>query len=65
MEMGIAAPAFADDPLVAGMTLVKVAHVTQLRQTIDSLRSRYPAPGTFVWTDAALVAGVGRSRPSS
>jgi YD repeat-containing protein len=30
---------FTDDPLVAGNTLVKGAHVAQLRQAIDSVRS--------------------------
>jgi hypothetical protein len=50
-------PTFEDDPLAAGSTLVKVVHVTELRQRIDDLRARY-ALGAFAWTDATIVAGV-------
>jgi len=34
-------PAFADDPLVAGVTPVKRAHLNDLRARIDWLRNRY------------------------
>ena len=52
-----ALPTFTDDPLQAGVSPVKLIHVTELRQRIDDLRARF-ALGAFAWTDAALVAGV-------
>jgi hypothetical protein len=47
---------FSDDPLAAGLTIVKAAHITELRQRIDALRARYLLP-VFSWTDATLSAG--------
>src|SRR5436309_2435105 len=49
--------AFADDPLAAGVTLVKAVHVTDLRLAIDRERTRRSLP-SFSWTDPVLVAGV-------
>src|SRR5438034_1281740 len=49
--------AFADDPLAAGVTLVKAVHVTDLRLAIDRERTRRSLPW-FSWTDPVLVAGV-------
>lgn len=44
---------FTDDPLAAGVTAVKGAHVTQLRQAVAAVRSTAGlAPAS--WTDAAL-----------
>lgn len=48
--------AFTDDPLVAGVTLVKAVHVTELRGRIDVLRAGTGLPA-FAWTDAALTSG--------
>ncbi|HEX7486141.1 MAG TPA: hypothetical protein VF332_08315 [Vicinamibacterales bacterium] len=49
-----ALPPFTDDPLTARGTVVKAAHITELRQRVDQLRARYGlAP--FGWTDASLV----------
>jgi hypothetical protein len=51
-----ALPPFTDDPLTARGTVVKAAHITELRQRVDQLRARYGlAP--FGWTDASLVPG--------
>jgi uncharacterized delta-60 repeat protein len=47
---------FTDDPLQAGVTPVKVVHVSELRQRIGELRARY-ALTPFAWTDSALAAG--------
>jgi hypothetical protein len=48
---------FTDDPLAARATPVKALHFTELRQAIDSLRTRF-CLGAFVWTDATIGAGV-------
>ena len=47
---------FTDDPVVAGDTVVRTVHFTELRERIDALRvreglQRYP------WTDRRLVSG--------
>ena len=44
---------FTDGPLVAGETVVKAAHVIELRQRIDVLLARSDRPG-FQWTDGTL-----------
>ena len=50
-------PSFTDDPLVAGVTPVKVVHITELRQAIATLRARQGlAP--VAWTDPTIVARV-------
>ena len=48
---------FTDDPIVAGSTVVKAVHITELRDRIDALRvglgmTRYP------WTDSTIISGV-------
>jgi List-Bact-rpt repeat protein len=48
---------FTDDPLVAGMTLIKVVHVTELRLAIDQERTRRGL-AAFTWTDAVLTPGI-------
>ena len=48
-------PTFTDDPLVAGATVVKAVHVTELRQAIAALRARYSL-SSLAWTDAVLNA---------
>ena len=50
------AAAFTDDPLVAGTTVIKAVHITELRSRIDALRSRFNLQ-TYAWTDAGLAAG--------
>ncbi len=52
-----AAPVFTDDPLSVRRTLVKRAHVTELRQAIASLRARYGLAAA-AWTDDPLTAQV-------
>ena len=47
---------FTDDPIVAGVTVVKAAHVIQLRQRIDALLARGGRP-RFPWTDRTLRPG--------
>jgi alpha-tubulin suppressor-like RCC1 family protein len=34
-------PAFTDNPLTAGVTVIKAVHVTELRSRIDAVRTRY------------------------
>ncbi|HEX3067832.1 MAG TPA: Ig-like domain repeat protein [Thermoanaerobaculia bacterium] len=49
---------FSDDPLVAGTTLVKAIHLTQLRTAVNALRSTAGLlPATF--TDPSLGIGSG------
>lgn len=52
----IVGAAFTDDPLVAGSTLIKVVHVTELRTQIDAARSAYGL-AAHSWTDSTLTAG--------
>jgi len=48
-------PTFTDDPLTPRVTVARVVHVTELRQGIDELRSRYGL-AAFPWTDGPPVA---------
>jgi len=48
-------PTFTDDPLIAGATVIKAVHVTELRQAIAALRARYSL-SSLAWTDAVLDA---------
>jgi hypothetical protein len=48
--------AFEDDPLVPGVTQVKVVHIQELRNRIGALRSRFGLQ-PFSWRDGTLVAG--------
>jgi glucose/arabinose dehydrogenase len=48
---------FADDPLVARLTVVKAVHVTDLRVAIDQERTRR-ALARFAWTDPVLTPGI-------
>jgi hypothetical protein len=52
-------PSFTDDPVQPGVTVVKAAHIVELRQAADALRGRY-ALAAFPWTDGNLEAGVTR-----
>ena len=55
-KLGALSAPFTDDPLVAGSSLVRATHITELRTRIDALRARYSlAP--FTWTDPTLAAG--------
>ena len=48
---------FMDDPIVPGVTVVKAAHLNELRIRIDALRSVRDLP-PFNWTDPTLGSGV-------
>lgn len=48
---------FTDDPLTARVTRVRAVHIVELRQRIDTLRSRYSL-SPMSWTDNPLVIGV-------
>ena len=48
---------FTDDPLVAGTTLVKSAHVTELRTAVNAVRT-LAGLGAGTYTDPTLTAGV-------
>ena len=52
---------FTDDPLQLGVTPVKAVHFTELRMTIDAVRSVAGLLG-FFWTDPVLRSGVTRVR---
>ena len=49
---------FTDDSLVAGVTVVKRVHLTELRTRIDALRARYGGLPAFSYTDPEITAGV-------
>jgi glucose/arabinose dehydrogenase len=48
---------FTDDPLVAGSTVVKSLHVTELRSRIGALRLR-EGLSAFPWSDSNLTPGI-------
>lgn len=47
---------FTDDPLQAGITPIKAAHITELRTYVNTLRIRYGL-AAVVWIDPTLGAG--------
>jgi hypothetical protein len=47
---------FTDDPLVAGVTIIKAIHITELRNRIDALRTARNL-GPYSWTDATITPG--------
>jgi hypothetical protein len=49
--------AFTDNPLAAGTTVVKAAHITELRTAINTARTRNGLTAVS-WTDPTLTAGV-------
>lgn len=49
---------FTDESLVAGVTVVKRVHLTELRTRIDALRARFGGLPAFSYTDPAITAGV-------
>jgi hypothetical protein len=49
-------PVFTDDPLQAGVTRVKLVHLTELRAAAEALRAGYGLPAV-AWTDPLPVAG--------
>ena len=52
---------FTDDPIVAGVTVVKAVHFTELRERIDVLRGRFGL-AAFSWLDPTLGNGVTTAR---
>ena len=48
---------FTDDPLVAGVTAIKAAHIRELRGRIDALRARYGGRPSYAYTDATIAEG--------
>ncbi|HEU4887488.1 MAG TPA: M57 family metalloprotease [Thermoanaerobaculia bacterium] len=48
---------FTDDPLVAGATKVKAAHITQLRTAVNAVRT-LASLGAGSYTDPTITAGV-------
>jgi hypothetical protein len=49
---------FTDDPLVAGTSVIRAVHITELRTRIDALWTRYGLSPPFGWTDPSLTAGI-------
>lgn len=48
---------FTDDPLTLGISVIKAAHITELRQRIDAVRLGKGLT-VFPWTDPTLTPGV-------
>ena len=46
---------FTDEPVTAGVTVIKGVHITELRARVDILRARYGVPA-FNWMDPAIGA---------
>jgi hypothetical protein len=55
--MRVASPPFTDPTLTAGATVVKAVHITELRQAIATLRTRYGL-SPVSWTDSTLTSGL-------
>jgi hypothetical protein len=53
---GFLVRAFSDDPLTPAVTVVKAAHVNELRARIDVQRVRFGLPA-YAWTDPTLTGG--------
>lgn len=49
-------PTFTDDPLTVGATGVKKVHITELRDAIATLRTRYSL-SAVTWTDSTITVG--------
>lgn len=47
---------FSDDPLTTGQTVVKAAHIVELRSAVNTLRGNNGL-GAFFFTDPVLAAG--------
>lgn len=54
---------FSDNPLVEGRTPIKAAHITELRQRVADLRTKYSL-AAITWTDPGLAAGAAPIRPA-
>lgn len=52
---------FTDDPLTSQVTPVKAVHITELRQAINTLRSRNGL-GAFTYSDPTLTVGVTQAK---
>ena len=57
VTVGSAVRAFTDHPLVRGVTPIRAAHVTELRERIDALRAA-AGLARFGWTGPVITAGV-------
>jgi uncharacterized delta-60 repeat protein len=55
-----ARPAFTDDPLVSGLTVLRAIHIQELRDRINALRRRFNVSDA-VWTDATLTGIAARA----
>ena len=52
----VAPTGFTDAPLVAGVTPIKVIHITELRTRIDALRALYPPLGAYPYAETITSA---------
>lgn len=57
INFSLVAAVFTDDPLVLGGTMIKAAHITELRYRINGLRTRFSL-SFFTWTDPVIQQGV-------
>ena len=51
----VPSPAFTDDPIVAGVTVLRAVHIMELRARIDALRLRFGLVA-MAWTDTTLAS---------
>jgi hypothetical protein len=56
VELGNPSGSFTDQPLISGITIIKVIHITELRARIDALRNRFSL-GAYPWIDPVLGPG--------
>jgi hypothetical protein len=49
---------FTDSPLVAGVTPIKVLHITELRSRIDALRALHPPLGPYAYAESITTTTV-------
>ena len=54
IDVVVARPPFTDDPLVAGVTVARIEHISDLRLRIDALRMYFGLPA-YAWGDPTLT----------
>lgn len=52
---------FTDDPLVAGVTVVKAIHLTEMRTAVNAMRTTLSGLPAATWTDASSPGTIARA----
>ena len=54
---GLSSQPFTDDPLIAGSSMVRAIHITELRARIDAVRARY-ALMPYAYSNSQITVGI-------